>query len=422
MSLLIRQARVLDTQQNLDKVLDVYIADGKIAAMGDKLQQDAQHTLNAEGKLLVPGLTDLLGYLRQPGNAQKGTIESETKAAASAGFTTILPSPDTQPATDTTAVLELVQDRAEAAGFCDVACVAALTQGLESTHLSNIVGLSKAGAIAFSNAGRDITSNTILMRSYEYAATFGAKIFIQAQDAALANGHMHEGALATRLGLNGIPVIAETLSISRHLQFIEHTGVSAHFQQISSAKGVELIRDAKARGLDISADVDLAHLCYTEEQLQGYASQYHVLPPLRSEDDRQALLAGVADGTLDAIVSAHQPHEAAAKCAPFADTATGMAMYDTFMPLLLSLEGQADLTLSQLIDAVTTGATEAADLESPIIEEGAPAYLCLIDPDIQWQLNQDTQQSLGANQSLIDSTLTGRTVLTIRGGVVTWIN
>lgn len=422
MSLLIRQARVLDTQQNLDKVLDVYIADGHIAAMGEQLEQTTEHTLHAEGKLLVPGMTDLLGYLRQPGNSQKGTIESETKAAASAGFTTILPSPATNPTTDTTAVLELVQDRAEAAGYCDVACVAALTQGLEGTHLTNLMGLSNAGAIAFSNGGQDITSNTVLLRSYEYAATFGVKIFIQAQDSALANGHMHEGALATRLGLNGIPVIAETLAISRHLQFIEHTGVSAHFQQISSAKGVELIRDAKARGLDITADVDLAHLCYTENQVQGYASQYHVHPPLRSEDDRQALLAGVADGTLDAIVSAHQPHEAAAKCAPFADTATGMAMYDTFMPLLLSLEGQAGLTLGQLIDAVTTGATEAADLESPIIEQGAPAYLTLIDPDLQWQLNEDTQQSLGANQSLAGATLTGRTVLTIRGGMVTWIN
>jgi dihydroorotase len=422
MSLLIRQARVLDTQQNLDQVLDVYIADGQIAAMGEQLSQEAEHTLNAEGKILVPGMTDLLGYLRQPGNSQKGTIESETKAAASAGFTTILPSPDTNPTTDTTAVLELVQDRAEAAGYCDVACVAALTQGLEGSHLTNLMGLSKAGAIAFSNAGQDITSNTVLLRSYEYAATFGVKIFIQAQDAALATGHMHEGALATRLGLNGIPVIAETLSISRHLQFIEHTGVSAHFQQISSAKGVELIRDAKTRGLDITADVDLAHLCYTEEQVQGYASQYHVQPPLRSEDDRQALLAGVADGTLDAIVSAHQPHEAAAKCAPFADTATGMAMYDTFMPLLLSLEGQGGLTLSQLIDAVTTGATEAADLDSPIIEEGAPAYLCLIDPDMEWQLNEETQQSPAANQSLANTTLKGRTVLTLRGGTVTWIN
>lgn len=422
MSLMIRQARVLDTQQNLDKVLDIYIADGHIAAMGEQLSQVAEHTLNAEGKLLVPGMTDLLGYLRQPGNSQKGTIESETKAAASAGFTTILPSPDTSPTTDTTAVLELVQDRAEAAGFCDVACVAALTQGLEGSHLTNLMGLSKAGAIAFSNAGQDITSNTVLLRSYEYAATFGVKIFIQAQDAALANGHMHEGALATRLGLNGIPVIAETLSISRHLQFIEHTGVSAHFQQISSVKSVELIRDAKTRGLDVTADVDLAHLCYTEQQIHGYASQYHVQPPLRSEEDRQALLAGIADGTLDAIVSAHQPHEAAAKCAPFADTATGMAIYDTFMPLLLSLEGQAGLTLPQLIDAVTTGATEAADLDSPIIEEGAPAYLCLIDPDLEWQLNEATQQSLGANQSLANTTLKGRTVLTLRGGVVTWIN
>jgi dihydroorotase len=281
-------------------------------------------------------------------------------------------------------------------------------------------GLSKAGAVAFSNAGNDFGDNTVLLRCYEYAATYGLQIFIQAQDQALGNGHMHDGALATRMGLNGIPVIAETLAIARHLQMILHTGVNAHFQQLSSAAAVDMIRQAKNQGLPVTADVDLAHLCYTEQQVQGYASQYYVQPPLRSEDDRQTLLAGVADGAIDAIVSAHQPHEDAAKQAPFADTATGMAMYDSFMPLLLSLEGQAGLTLAQLISAVSNKPASIAQVASNSIAEGNDANLCLIDPTQQWQLQASNQQSHGANQSLQGHTLTGRVKLTLGNGQPTW--
>ena len=423
MNMIIRQARLLDPKQQLDQINDVYIADGRIQAIGENLSassaQDAQEIVG-KGQLLCPSFTDLLTYLRQPGNSQKGTIASETKAAASAGFGTLLPSPNTLPCTDSTAVLELVQDRAAQAGYCQLAPVAALTQGLNSSHLSNMQGLSKAGAVAFSNAGNDFNDNTVLLRCYEYAATYGLRIFIQAQDQALGNGHMHDGALATRMGLNGIPVIAETLAIARHLQIIQHTGVSAHFQQLSSAAAVDMIRQAKNQGLPVTADVDLAHLCYTEQQVQGYASQYYVQPPLRTAADRQALLTGVADGTINAIVSAHQPHEAAAKQAPFADTATGMAMYDGFMPMLLSLEGQADLSLAQLISALSDQPANIAQVSSNSLTVGADANLCLIDPSQQWQLTPNNQQSHGANQCLQGQTLTGRVQLTLRNGQPTW--
>ena len=417
MNMIIRQARLLDPQQQLDQISDLHITDGKIQAIGENLNATNAQEIDGKGKLVCPSFTDLLTYLRQPGNSQKGTIATETQAAASAGFGTLLPSPDTQPCTDSTAVLELVQDRAAQAGYCQLAPVAALTQGLNSSHLSNMQGLSKAGAVAFSNAGHDFSDNTVLLRCYEYAATYGLKIFLQAQDAALGNGHMHDGALATRMGLNGIPVIAETLAIARHLQMIQHTGVSAHFQQLSSAAAVDMIRQAKNQGLPVTADVDLAHLCYTEQQVQGYASQYYVQPPLRSEDDRQALLAGLADGT---IVSAHQPHEDAAKQAPFADTATGMAMYDSFMSLLLSLEGQACLTLAQLVSAISNKPANIAQVASNNLAVGSDANLCLIDPTQQWQLQESNQQSHGANQSLQGQTLTGRVQLTLRNGQTTW--
>jgi len=420
MNMLIRQARVLDPKQQLDCVADVHIKDGKIQSIGHNLKSQVDQVIDAQNHILCPSFTDLLTYLRQPGNSQQGTIASETQAAASAGFGTLLPSPDTQPCTDSTAVLELVQDRAQQAGFCQLLPVGALTQGLKSSHLSNMQRLSQAGARVFSNAGYDFADNTILLRCYEYAATYGLKIFVQARDEALSNGHMHSGALATRLGLNGIPVIAETLAISRHLQFMQHTGVSGHFQQLSSADGVQMIRQAKAQGMSITADVDLAHLCFTEQQLHSYASQYHVQPPLRSETDRQALLAGLADGTIDAIVSAHQPHEAAAKQAPFADTATGMAMYDLFIPLLLTLEGQANLTIDHLINALTHNPASIAGSNSHRLTKGAIANLCLIDPNQQWHFDTHQQQSHGANICLNNMSHQGRVVLTLQQGRLTW--
>ena len=420
MNMLIRQARVVDPYQQLDAIMDVHIADGNIQAIAAELNIPDAQVIEAKGQILCPNFTDMLAYLRQPGNSQKGTIASETRAAASAGFGTLLPSPDTQPASDSTAVLELVQDRAQQAGYCQVLPIGALTQGLQSTHLSNMLGLNKAGAVAFSNAGYDITDNTVLLRCYEYAATYKLKIFVQARDAALSHGHMHDGILATQLGLNGIPVIAETLAISRHLQMMQHTGVSCHFQQLSSAAGVEMLRQAKAQGLAISADVDLAHLCYTEQQVQGYSSQYHVQPPLRHESDRQALIAGLADGTIDAIVSAHQPHEAAAKQAPFADTATGMAIYDIFMPLLLSLAAETDLSLLQLTAALSKQPRNLLGLDANGLNLGAAANLCLIDPNLSWQLMSASQQSQGANQCVQNNTLIGRVMLTLQNGKVTW--
>ena len=421
MNYVIQQARLVDPQLGLDQVMDLSITAGQISAIESQIQApDSSTCIDGSGMILTPAFTDLLTYLRQPGNGQKGTIASESHAAASAGFTHVLPSPDTQPVTDTAALIKLVQDQAQLAGACDVYPMAALTQQLDSQHLTNMHSLQNAGAIAFSNAGVDIKDNRVLLRCYEYAATFGIRVFIQARDHALSAGHMHEGALATRLGLNGIPVIAETLAISRHLQILEHTDVQGHFQQISSAKGVELIRKAKQAGMAVTADVDIAHLYFTEQALHDYQSQFHTQPPLRSESDRQALLAGLADGTLDAIVSAHQPHELAAKQAPFGDTDCGMTIYDGFIPMLMTLIEAGDISLHNAINALTHQATRIAGIDSTTLAIGSSANLCLIHPNIQWQLTPTSQVSLGSNQCFLGQNLTGRVVHTWKQGQITW--
>jgi len=280
--------------------------------------------------------------------------------------------------------------------------------------------LSGAGCIGFSNASYDISNNTVLLRCYEYAATFGLKVFVQAQDQQLGSGQMHAGPTATRMGLDGIPVIAETLAISRHLQFMQHTGVSGHFNQLTSAAGVALIREAKAQGMKVTADVGIAHLCFTDTAVQGYHSQYHVQPPLREESDRKALLVGIVDGTLDAICSAHQPHESAAKCAPFAATASGMATYDMLVPLIQKLVDAGDLTWALAIQALSCNSATIALRKMTSLTLGEEANLTLIDPNYHWTLNSSSQLSHGTNQALANQHLKARVKLTIKAGHISY--
>jgi dihydroorotase len=425
MRIIIRGARLLDPNQALDCVADVLVRNGVIEIIGNltdtPFDGHVDTQVNAKGMILSPSFVDLNTCLRDLNQIQKGTIASETLAAASAGFTHLCPSPDTQPCSDSGSVISLIKSKAEAAGFCDLLPVAALTKDLKGTALSNMESLSRAGCIGFSNAGFDISDNTVLLRCYEYAATFGLKVLVQAQDEKLGSGHMHAGPTATRMGLDGIPVIAETLSISRHLQLMQHTGVEGHFNQLSSAQGVALIRQAKAQGIKVTADVGIAHLCFTDSAIKGYRSQYHVQPPLREELDREALVAGIKDGTIDAICSAHQPHESAAKCAPFAATESGMAVYDMLVPLIQTLVDAGELTWMHAIVALSSNSASIAKNEITSLTVGKRANLTLIDPNHSWTLDEASQLSHGTNQALANQTLKARVKLTLKEGQISYV-
>ncbi|MBM96459.1 MAG: dihydroorotase-like protein [Oceanospirillaceae bacterium] len=375
----IRNAHLIDPAQELDETSDLYITDGRIAAIGHKPSEGTiDRTIDAQGQWLVPGFVDLSCYLNEPGYSQKGSIARDTHAAAKAGFTHICAQPRTRPVADSSAVIQQIVERSAQANAARVLPLGALTKGLQGEQLSNMVSLRNAGCIALSNARAPIKDSYVLRRLMEYAATYDIRLFITPLDTALAaDGVMHEGPTSTRLGLAGIPETAETVALAQILLLAEQTGARVHISQISSARSADMVSDAKARGLKVSADVSLANLCFTARQVNGYNSRFHVEPPLRGEADRQALLAAVNRGEL-IICSNHRPHEIAAKKAPFAASEPGMSLYNCFLPLLLKLIKDDELDRNAAIKALSTLPAQTLGLDR-VFREGAIFNATLIN-------------------------------------------
>lgn len=375
----IRNAHLIDPVQDLDDVSDLYVSDGRIAAIGHNPPEGTiDRTIDVQEKWLVPGFIDLSTYLNEPGYAQKGSIARDTKAAAQAGFTHICSQPQTKPVADSSAVIQQILERSSHAKAARVLPLGALTKGLEGETLSNMVSLRNAGCIALSNARAPIKDSYVVRRLMEYASTYDIRLFITPLDTSLAaDGVMHEGSTSTRLGLAGIPETAETIALAQILLLAEQTGARVHVSQISSARSVDMLADAKAKGLNISADVSIANLCFTDQQINGYNSRFHVDPPLRSEADRQALLAAVNRREL-IICSNHRPHEIAAKKAPFAASAPGMSLYHCFLPLLLKLIDAKELDRNAAIQALSHLPAQTLGLEREF-REGAVFNAAIID-------------------------------------------
>ena len=418
MNLVIRGGRIIDPAQQLDQVSDLYIMKGRIAAIGDAPEGFiVDEEIDASDQIVCPGLIDLSAHLREPGHTQKGTIASETAAAAAGGITTLVASPSTHPVVDSTAVAELIQDRASDAGMSRVLPMGALTQGLKGEQLAPLHALASAGCIGFTNARQPIDSSLVLTRTLEYAATHDLLVVFQAQDRALAaGGCMHEGTTSTRLGLNGIPAVAETIEVSRCLLLVEETGVRAHFGQLSNAQSVLLIQQAKERGLNVTADVAIHNLLLTDDNIDGFNSLFHVIPPLRSQLDRAGLRQGIVTDTINAICSDHQPQDAIAKEAPFAATEPGISGLETLLPLSLMMVEQQLIELPQLIEKLTCGPARVLGIEAGTLEPGTDADVCVFDPNRPWTVTQNTLKSRGKNTPFINCELKGRVTMTILDG------
>ncbi|MBE0439045.1 MAG: dihydroorotase [Gammaproteobacteria bacterium] len=399
MKLRIANGRIINPASQMDSHHDIFISDGKIIAIADELADFvADQTIDASGQIVCPGLIDLCARLREPGQEHTATIDSETRAAVKGGITSLCIPPDTAPVIDTPAVIELIEDRAKKAGRAMVYTIGALTQNLQGDLLSEMLALKKAGCIGISNGMRPIKNTLILRRAMEYAATLDLTLFINASDPWLqAQGCIHEGTVSTRLGLGGIPEAAETIAIARDLLLIEKTGVSAHFHNISTGKGVDLIRDAQRKGLPVTADVSPHHLHLSEHDIGNYDSLSHVLPPLRSTRDREQLQQGLRDGVISAISSNHQPLDNDAKLGPFAETIPGISGLETLLPLTMKLVDDEELTLMQAIASLTCQPADILGIDAGHLKVGSAADLCIFDPNSHYECKPNAFISAGKN-------------------------
>lgn len=418
MSIIIRGGRIIDPANHLDAISDLYIRDGRIAAIGEAPTGfTADCEIDANGKWVLPGLVDLQARLREPGQKHKGTIASETAAAAASGITTLCCPPDTSPVIDNPAVAAQIAHRAEASGKARVLPIGALTQGLEGEHLASMQALHTAGCQVMGNAHRPITSTLVQRRALEYAATLGLTVFINAEDPWLvADGCIHDGQVSTRLGLAGIPECAEIIALSRDLILIEQTGVRAHFGQLSSARAIALIADAKARGLNVTADVSAHQLYLTDLDIGDFNSLCHVRPPLRSQRDRDGLRQALAEGVINAVCSDHQPHDRDAKLAPFAATEPGISALETLLPLTLRLVEEGVMDLYNAISRITCEPAQILGIEAGRLTPGNSADICIVEPDHHWEVSEETLISNGKNTPFLGWEMKGRVSHTLLEG------
>ena len=420
MSIAIEHGRIIDPANNIDRIANLYIYQGKICAIGKKPRGfAADRTINARNKIICPGFVDLSARLREPGHEHKATIASETRAAASSGITSICCPPDTMPIIDTSAVAELIHQRTLQTNNAKVYCLGALTHGLKGESLAAMHALKIAGCVGVSNGFAPINNTTVLRRALEYAATCNLTVHLYCEDDFLRDdGVVHEGVMSVRLGLGGIPATAETVAVSRTLLLVEEIGVRVHFCRLSTARSINLVAEARAQGLPVTADVGITHLYLTEIDLAGFNSLYHLRPPLRTSHDRDELRKALANNTVDAICSDHQPHDEDAKSAPFSLTEPGASTIEVLMPLVLQLVNDKILDLKAAIAALTVNPAKIAGINAGQLNIGAPADICVIDPDFTWTVEKDGLISAGKNNPFLGWEMKGKVIYTLLDGNV----
>lgn len=422
MSVLIENARIIDPAGGHDGVAPVCIQGSEILALGSIPEGfEPRRTIDATGLWLFPGLIDIAAHLREPGEEHKATIASETLAAARSGITTLVVPPDTDPPIDSPAEVELIAGRAEQACGVRVLTLGAMTRALRGEQLAEMAALKRAGVVGVSNAWHPLASPLVLRRAMEYAATFGLMAHLAAHDVALAGrGCVHEGPISTRLGLPGIPEAAETAALGTILALVEQTGVRVHIGRISTGRAARMISRARAEGLPVSADVAAHQLFLTEMDVADFNPLCHVLPPLRSQRDREALREAVADGSIEIICSDHQPHENDSKLGPFAETRSGISALETLLALTLRLTEEGLLPLPTALARVTTGPAALLGLPQGQLSPGAPADFVLFDPRRMHRIDPGTWTSTGRNTPFWGWSFTGAVTATWVAGRPAW--
>lgn len=427
--LVIRGGRLLDPKFGKDEIADLVIEGGRIRAVGPHAADMAHaaggstseqiRVIDARGLWVTPGFVDLHVHFREPGHEYKEDIATGLQAAAAGGFTAVCAMPNTRPVNDTRAITEMMISRAREARGSRLYPIAAMTKGLKGEHLTEMADLKDAGAIGVSDDGLCVMNAAVMRRVLEYATTFDMLVSQHCEDHHLsAGGQMHEGRISTQLGLGGWPRVAEDVIVARDLLLAELTGARYHVAHISSLRSVALVREAKARGLSVTAEVTPHHLMLTDEALLGYETSCKVNPPLREAADREALREALRDGTIDCIATDHAPHSELEKDCEFAAASPGMIGLETAVPVLLELVREGSLGPLRFVEALTSAPARVGKLPGGNLAVGEPADVTLLDPELRWTVSAATLSSRSANTPLIDKEVTGMVRATIVGGEV----
>lgn len=414
----IKGGRLIDPKNRVDAKQDVFVSAGKIAAIGKPPSGfRAERMIDAAGLVVCPGLVDLSARLREPGFEYKATLESEMQAAVAGGVTSLACPPDTDPPLDGPGLVEMLKYRAKSLNLVHVYPLGALTWKLEGERLTEMVVLRDAGCVAFSHADTPLSDTQVLWRALQYAATFGFAVWLRPQDDYLARGGVaHDGDVATRLGLPGIPGSAETIALSTILELVRATGTRVHLCRLSTAEGVAMVRAAKEEGLPVTCDVSAHHAHLSEIDVGYFDSHCRVIPPFRSLRDRDALRAGLADGAIDAICSDHAPVDEDAKQLPFAESEPGTTGLELLLPLTLKWAEEMRVALPAALAAVTSRPAAILGVEAGDLAPGRDADLCIFDPEAQVKIMPGQLRSQGKNTPYIGYELPGRVRYTMIGG------
>ncbi len=423
-ALVLRRVRAVDPSLALDAEVDIVIERGRIARIGPDagaalLKSERVRVVELDGALVLPGLIDLHAHVREPGQEYKEDVRSGLAAAAAGGFVDICVMPNTKPVNDTRAITEMLVAKAKNIGGTRLHPIGAITVGLKGEKLAEMADMRDAGAVGVSDDGRCVMSSAVMRRALEYASTFGMPVIQHCEDHTLTEGaQVHEGAVSTKLGLRGWPRVAEDIIVARDVLLTEYTGARYHVAHVSTYGAVRILREAKHRGIAVTAEVTPHHLLLTHERVLGYDTACKVNPPLREDEDVEALRGALADGTIDCIATDHAPHSSLEKDCEFSEAAPGMIGLELCVPLLLGLVKAGAFPMARFVDALTAAPAKIVGLDRPTLREGARADLVLIDTKAKYVIDPSRMRTKGRNTPFTGVPVEGRVALTVAAGQI----
>ena len=420
MKLLLKSGRVINPAEKFDKIADVLVEDGKIKAIGENLAADGAEVYDAAGKVVTPGLIDLHVHFREPGQEAKEDFESGANAAAAGGFTTVCTMPNTKPAVDDAAMVRSLEKRAEDVAKVHVKIIGAVTKGQEGKELAELGDMIEAGAVAFSDDGHYDQKAKVLLNAFDYLHTFDKVIVNHDEETSLVeDGVMNEGHRSAMLGLKGRPTVAEDIAVARDIMLAEYAGSRVHVAHISSARAVDIVRQAKKRGVRVTCEVTPQHLTMTDECVNLFDTSTKINPPLRAQKDCDALLEGLKDGTIDAIVTDHSPHAQEDKDREYIYAPSGFPGLETSLGIMLTdLYHAGKLDLATIVSKMTCEPAKVFGMDAGTLAVGKNADITVIDPELSWTVDEKKFYTKGSHSPFIGRELKGKAVLTVVAGKI----